>query len=107
MSSGNRTFIDCCLQGEAIATDIDNFIDDWHDGPADCELHEYLGMTFDEYRLWVEQPRALKHIIHAKRLNVDVSSILTQPQTYSLAARTTAEAEELVRWLRTTNRLPQ
>lgn len=35
---------------------LDNMIDAWHDsGPDEVRsLHEYLGMTWDEYKSWTE-----------------------------------------------------
>lgn len=35
--------------------EVENAIDAWHDGAGPgLELHEYLGWTWDEYKLWVE-----------------------------------------------------
>jgi len=36
--------------------DIDNRIDQWHKSDSKLELHEYLGMTQDEYVSWVINP---------------------------------------------------
>lgn len=36
---------------------MNDMIDAWHDGAGDgLELHEYLGMTWEEYAAWVEAP---------------------------------------------------
>lgn len=36
---------------------IDDAVDAWHDGAGQGqELHEYLGMTWDEYSLWAQDP---------------------------------------------------
>ena len=32
---------------------IDDKIELWHTGTGDMPLHEYLGMTWDEYSEWV------------------------------------------------------
>ncbi len=37
------------------AADLDDLIDQWHDGDDPRPLHEFLGMTHDEYATWVEQ----------------------------------------------------
>ena len=49
-------FFNRLLQGEDL--DIDNFIDEWHEGflgygpyPA---LHEFLGMTWDEFAQYIK-----------------------------------------------------
>ena len=34
--------------------EIDDLIDEWHEGDSDLELYEYLGMTFEEYAKFVE-----------------------------------------------------
>ena len=36
------------------STDIDDLIDEWHNGDSTCELYEYLGMTIEDYRKFVE-----------------------------------------------------
>jgi len=42
---------------------IDDCIDLWHCGAAgDQPLHEYLGMTWEEYALWVETSQLPEHL---------------------------------------------
>lgn len=40
-------------QGRVHHHDIDDLVDEWHKGDSDLPLHEYLGMTWDEYQAWV------------------------------------------------------
>ena len=61
-----KTFLDLVLAGEARQDDIDDFVDQWHDGDASCSLAEFLGMSDDEYALWVEKPSALSLILQLK-----------------------------------------
>lgn len=62
------TFIDLCLTGKAQATEIDDYVDRWHHAKdADMELHEYLGMTWDEYSLWATKPSVLPDILSARK----------------------------------------
>jgi hypothetical protein len=36
--------------------EIDNLIDRWHNGEGgDIDLHEFLGMTYEEYQEFVER----------------------------------------------------
>lgn len=40
--------------------EIDQLVAEWHDAPesspiARRELHEHLGMTWDEYRQWMDE----------------------------------------------------
>lgn len=44
--------------------DIDDFIYEWHAGNYDCSLHEFLGMSEQQYALWVENPRLENHILY-------------------------------------------
>ena len=60
-----KTFVDLVLTGKAHQDDIEDFVDQWHDGDASCSLAEFLGMSDDEYALWVEKPSALSLILQA------------------------------------------
>lgn len=44
---------------------MDDAIDAWHAAQPDAELplHEWLGMTWAEYKRWVEAPAALPRIL--------------------------------------------
>lgn len=40
-----------------INDDLDDLVDLWHNSPDDgVPLHEFLGMTWDEYKAWTENP---------------------------------------------------
>ena len=60
-----NTFLELVLTGKAHRDDIDDFIDRWHEGEGSCSLAQFLGMSDDEYALWVEKPSALELIIQA------------------------------------------
>jgi hypothetical protein len=64
--SRRQTFIDLCLKGKVPPDEIDDFIGRWHETPKQMELHDYLGMTVEEYSLWVRVPDALPYIIEAR-----------------------------------------
>ena len=61
------TFIELCLAGRAQPEDIDDFVDAWHEGDSALELHEALGLTWDEYAQWVAQPDILPSILETHR----------------------------------------
>jgi hypothetical protein len=44
--------------------DIDDFIEVWHTGNYDCSLSGFLGMTEEQYALWVQNPRLESHILY-------------------------------------------
>lgn len=100
------TFIDLVLAGRAKHTEIEDFIESWHDLPEDSpaaslEVYEYLGMTWDEYRLWVERPESLRFTIAARKMKQPVSAVLRQTKIAGAAARSTerVEAAKVLQWL--------
>jgi hypothetical protein len=78
--AGSPTFFDLYSSGQALSDDIDDFIDSWHEG-ADLQarslpLHEYLGLTLDEYELWVHDPDVLPQILIARRESRPLSEVM-------------------------------
>lgn len=75
-----RTFVDRVLAGEIYNLDkIDDDIAIWSrskEPEAECELHEWLGLTEKEYDLFVEKPESLKVILSARKYGTDVFSTL-------------------------------
>ena len=63
------SFIEKCLSGDALPDEIDDFVDRWHEGDSDLPIHEYLGMTRDEYLSWVKDPSVLLHIVSAHHVH--------------------------------------
>lgn len=103
------TFLDLVLQGEALWTDIDDYVDRWHDGDEEAPLATFLGFAQDEYALWTEQPQALRLIIAARKRDVPVLDLIESVHDYGLAARgglSEAEARAVQKWLKETGRLP-
>lgn len=39
------------LAGQADEETFDDLVDEWHTGDSSLELHEYLGLTWQEYTL--------------------------------------------------------
>lgn len=105
-SSSPKTFIDLCLAGEVDLAEIDDFIDRWHDEPGNQgSLSEFLGMTADEYQLWVERPDALRFILAARKHGESLRVLLERTSGVRAAARASNEAREIVRWLQETGRI--
>src|SRR5260370_17087807 len=65
--SDERNFLDRRVTGETGLADTDDFIDRWHAAPEDQELHDYLGMTKQEYAQWLRRPDVLPDIIRTRR----------------------------------------
>ncbi len=106
-------FLDACLAGDALLSDVDDWVDRWHDAhgaPSGLQipLREYLGLTPDEYALWVEQPGSLRFAAAARKADRPAGDVRAVASTALAAARTgdDAEARGLIRWLRQTGRIP-
>lgn len=103
-------FITACIKGKTYLGKINSYIEAWHkseDG-LDKELFEFLGMSKDEYALWVERPDVLPFIIIAHKNNVPVSQVIFEADTQPIAARAPSieKAHELHNWLIETKRIP-
>jgi hypothetical protein len=108
--SSRDTFIDLCLRGEVVQDEIDDFVDLWHEDETDDRpIHEFLGMTKEEYDLWVEQPGALRLILAAReeRAGDLYGAIERYAELEPVAARAAdpEAAKVVVRWLRKTGRI--
>ena len=71
----SETFMEAALNGRTAWRDIDDWVDRWHEGHGARELSDYLGMTEDEYSLWVERPSSLRSIVAARRAGVTVTDV--------------------------------
>ena len=69
-------FIQKCLSGAARSTDIDAYVERWHECDSDKTIHDFLGLTLHEYSLWVEQPEVLPKIVTARRNGADINDLL-------------------------------
>jgi hypothetical protein len=96
----SRTFIDLCVQGEALLDDIDEFVDMWHNSADDGGLSDFLGMTLEEYSLWISQPDILPYVITARRIGKPISEIVADVNL-PMAARSDnpSKAKKLMQWL--------
>lgn len=96
--------MELCLIGDAFLDEIDDFIDTWHDNeniPKEISLHDYLGMTWDEYSLWVNDSDILSSIISARRKRIDLQEELREElQPLAARASSTEEAQKILSWLK-------
>lgn len=95
-------FIEQCLNGDVLEDEIDDFIDKWHDNDEiDVELHDYLGMSWDEYSVWATRPSILPFILSARKRGTTFDVELNQ-ERLALAARadTIGEARRMEAWLK-------
>jgi hypothetical protein len=111
MSSHNHgpaTFLDRYLNGEVLAEEMDDFIDVWHTDPQNKEIYEFLGMSEQEYSLWLRDPEALPHIARARRAGLPLQVVISAAlKELRIAARSgnSAKLERLNHWLKQTEKI--
>ena len=106
--SSRHAFIDLCLEGKVPLDDIDDFIDRWHEAPEGFELHDYLGLTQEEYSLWLRVPDALAYIIKARHEAKPLTDVVVSScRDLRLAAQTNDKSKiaRLQKWLKTKGEL--
>lgn len=94
-----------CLSGEALSEEIYDYIARWHRADTTMEVNEYLGMTDDEYLLWLEKPEMLNYIIFARKHGITVIDALQNAETIAARAESQGKAQKLMGWLRKTGRI--
>ncbi len=69
-----KSFIDKCISGEIIEDHYNSAIDDytevWHSNTLEADfvpLHEFLGMTIEEYAKWMERKLSIKDIVEIRK----------------------------------------
>ena len=74
----NSSFIEKCINGDASLDEIDDYIDEWHDSDSDInlELHEFLGMSWEEYSLWAVKPSLLAEILNHRKQDVGFKKLV-------------------------------
>lgn len=92
-------FVTDCLNGDAFLTEIDNYIDAWHESDDDIPIHTFLGMNKKEYALFVEDETYLGYIIAARKNGEDIENAI---QKIAMAARSDdqSKSKKLETWLR-------
>ncbi len=103
-----QTFVDLCLKGKVPLDEMDDFIDRWHDSPEGRDLHDYLGMTKEEYSLWLRVPDALPYIIKARReMKSLTNTVIDECQDLRPGARSGDQAKitRLREWLKANGEL--
>jgi len=60
-------FMQNALAGYVMPDEIDDYVEEWHDSNSTQDLHEFLGMGFEEYSLWVSHPDFIDLILACRR----------------------------------------
>jgi len=102
-----RNFIQMCIAGDVLEDEIDDFVEQWHAGEGiEYDLHDYLGMTWEEYSLWGTSPSVLRYVIAARKRGTTLDKELDD-QRYALAARSEngIEAKKITAWLKSIGKI--
>jgi hypothetical protein len=109
MSNRRPTFMELVVSGGAFLDDVDDFIDAWTREHTTESLAEYLGMTQEEYGLWVEQAASLRFIVEARRRGGDLPPYDAIAQAardpVAMRAANAREAKVVLEWLEETGRI--
>ena len=103
-----RSFLEQYLNGEVLSEDIDDFVDSWHENPSGIEIYEFLGMSREEYSLWLGNPETLPQIARARRTGVPLDVALRAAlEDIPIAARSAdaIRVKRLMRWLARTGKI--
>jgi hypothetical protein len=68
----DQTFMSLALSGHVLPDEIEDFVERWHLSDSKQDVHDYLGMDFAEYSLWVSDPDAINIIISARHSGVSL-----------------------------------
>lgn len=49
-----KTFVELYKKGKVGPNDIDDYISEWHNNDSTESLHDFLGLTREEYSQWVQ-----------------------------------------------------
>lgn len=104
MSDSNSTFMDGLLDGQFLLEEIDDFVSRWHKSSEDSlSLHDFLGMTWEEYSLWAGNPDTLSDIADARNRGIPLREAVNDniASSLKLAARSdkASKIADLQRWI--------
>ena len=92
-------FIQDCLTGDALLDEIDDYVDNWHQGDSDLSLHAYLGMSWEEYAAWLKSPDNLTYIVAAHKYNISYKDVMVQAATMAARSIDGSKMLEIRNWL--------
>lgn len=62
-----KKFVNRCATGKATADEIETYISRWQHSDKTEAIHNFLGMTLEDYQAWKKNPKTLNSIIEARR----------------------------------------
>ncbi len=92
-------FIIDCINGDALMSDVNDYIDKWHESDSSLPLHDFLGMSKKEYMLFVEDENYLGNIITAHKFDTNVESIIRNQMAIAARSNDAGKSDRLQKWL--------
>ena len=92
-------FITDCINGDALISDVNDYIDRWQESNNAASLHEYLGMDKSEYVLFVEDEDYLGLIISARVNKTTIENIVKEELAMAARSDNPAKSQKLEQWL--------
>ena len=92
-------FIIDCINGDALTSEVDDYIDKWHDDERKLSLYDFLGMTKKEYTLFVEDENYLGKIIAAHMQGIKIELIIKDELAMAARSDNPAKSLRLQKWL--------
>jgi hypothetical protein len=56
--------------------EIDDLVDEWHGSETKMSLHEFLGMTEEEYNRWILDPKSLQYPIKEEKQMTELEAVV-------------------------------
>lgn len=106
--SPNVSFIENCLMGLSLPDEVDDYVGRWHaDESIHLNLGEYLGLSDDEYEVWMLDASLLPTILAARKNHIALQDYLSKLNELPLAARGSelSRSSPVIKWLRSTGRI--
>ena len=101
--SERPTFMQMALRGDVMSDEIEDFVGFWHNSDSTDDLHDYLGMSWEEYSLWVSDPDYIDLIIAARRNKLPllkaINDNLRSPERLAARADDAGKLAALRRWI--------
>ena len=99
-------FMSLALGGRVVSDEIDDFVAAWHVGNDLRPLHDFLGMSWEEYQLWVSDPAYLNIILAARHNGEDlrhavqaVNDNFRSPERIAARSTNPERVRQLEQWL--------
>lgn len=96
-------FVKDCIAGDALVSEVYDYIDAWDSSDSNLPIHEFLGMTEPEYALFIEDEDYLNLIITAHMQGEDIKVIVASQYAIAARADNHKKASRLEKWLKNEN----